>query len=135
MPPLRSRLRSLTRNPRDRAVAWRFHYFVDVCRLMQWGTIVRARCAARMEAGKRAELDRFLSSDDSLAALADMWRRGALELLGRSQTLGGEWMLAYALTWRRLLSATIRDRPVKLLRLDALPPDALVNPPRSVESS
>ena len=130
MPPLRSRLRSLTRNPRERVVAWRFHYFVDACRLMVWATIIRMRCGDRMDAGKRRSLDRFLSTDDSLLALADMWRRGVLELLGRSRTLGGEWMLAYAFTWHRLLGASVRDRPARHLRLDALPPAALVNPPR-----
>lgn len=130
MPPLRSRLRSVTRNPRERVVAWRFHYFVDACRLMVWATIIRARCGERMDVGKQRALKRFLSTDDSLLALADMWRRGALELLGRSRTLGGEWMLAYAFTWRRLLGASVRDRPARHLRFDALPPAALVNPPK-----
>jgi hypothetical protein len=58
-----------------------------------------------------------------------MWRRGAHELLGRHRTLGGEWMLAYALTWRRLLNATARDRPTRHLRLDAIPPAAFVKAP------
>lgn len=130
MPPLRSRARRLTKKPRERVVVWRFHYFVDACRLMVWAIIIRARCGERMDAGKRRALEHFLSTDDSLLALADMWRRGALELLGRSRTLGGEWMLAYAFTWHRLLSASVRDRPARHLRLDALPPAALVNSPR-----
>src|SRR5437763_7952640 len=32
MPPLRSRLGRLRRDPRERVVLWRHHYFVDVCR-------------------------------------------------------------------------------------------------------
>jgi glycosyltransferase involved in cell wall biosynthesis len=122
MPGLRTRLPSLIKNPRDRVVAWRHHYFVDVCRLTVWTTIARARCAGRMRPDKARELDRFLATDRSLLRLADMWRRGALELFGRSQTLGAEWMLAYAFTWRRLLTASVRDRPVRRWRLDAVPP-------------
>jgi glycosyltransferase involved in cell wall biosynthesis len=132
MPGLRSRLRSLTKSPRKRVVLWRHHYFVDACRLMVWATIVRIRCGGRMVASKRRALERFLITDRSLLALADLWQRGAGELLGwRSQTLGAEWMLAYAFTWRRLLQASIRERPVKGLRLDAVPPPALsVSPGR-----
>jgi hypothetical protein len=130
MPPLSKRLRNAVAPPRERVAAWRAHYFVDLCRLMQWATIVRTRCGERMAPDKSRELDWFLSSDDSLLALAEMWRRGTHELLGRGRTLGGEWMLAYALTWRRLLVASLRERPVKRLRLDAIPPAAFVKPIR-----
>jgi glycosyltransferase involved in cell wall biosynthesis len=123
MPGLRSRWRSLVKDPHERVVQWRHHYFIDVCRLTVWATIVRLRCAKLMTAGKRRELQRFITADRSLPALAGMWRRGAQELLGlRSETLGAEWMLAYAFTWRRLLSASVRERPSKRLRLDAVPP-------------
>ena len=137
MPGLRSRWRSLVKDPHERVVQWRHHYFVDVCRLTVWATIVRLRCGKLMAASKRRELDRFIAIDDSLPALAGMWRRGAQELLGlRSETLGAEWMLAYAFTWRRLLSASVRERPVKRLRLDAVPPSELTVMPgeRWVES-
>ncbi|HWE07856.1 MAG TPA: glycosyltransferase [Solirubrobacteraceae bacterium] len=130
MPGLVSRLRRLTRHPRDRAVLWRHHYFVDVCRLSTWATIVRMRCGEEMAADKRRSLERFLATDRSLPALAGLWRRGAREILGRSsRTLGAEWMLAYAFTWRRLLSASVRDRPSAALRLDAVPPPELVSTP------
>ena len=137
MPGLRSRWRSLVKDPHERVVQWRQHYFVDVCRLTVWATIVLLRCGKLMAASKRRELDRFIATDDSLPALAGMWRRGAQELLGlRSETLGAEWMLAYAFTWRRLLSASVRERPVKRLRLDAVPPSELTVMPgeRWVES-
>jgi glycosyltransferase involved in cell wall biosynthesis len=130
MPPLRSRLGRLKRDPRERVVLWRHHYFVDVCRLTQWATIVRLRCADRMPADKRRELERFLGIERSWLSLADLWRRGARELVGRRpQTLGAEWMLAYAFTWRRLLEASVRERPVRHLRLDAVPPPELVVTP------
>jgi hypothetical protein len=105
--------------------------------LTVWATIIRLRCGRLMAAGKRRELDRFVATDRSLPALAGMWRRGAQELLGlRSETLGAEWMLAYAFTWRRLLSASLRERPVKRLRLDAVPPSEFTVMPseRRVES-
>jgi glycosyltransferase involved in cell wall biosynthesis len=130
MPGLGSRFRRIGRHPRDRVVLWRQHYFVDVCRLSTWATIVRMRCDEVMAADKRLGLERFLQLDRSLPALADLWRRGAREIFGRSsQTLGAEWMLAYAFTWRRLLSATVRDRPSGRLRLDAVPPPELVSTP------
>jgi len=130
MPPLRSRLGRLRRDPRERVVLWRHHYFVDVCRLTQWATIIRMRCAEDMASDKRRALDRFLGLEGSLSSLADLWRRGAGELVARrSETLGAEWMLAYAFTWRRLLGASVRERPVKHLRLDAVPPPELVQTP------
>jgi glycosyltransferase involved in cell wall biosynthesis len=132
MPPLRTRLRRLRRDPRERVVLWRHHYFVDVCRLTQWATIIRMRCAEAMAGEKRRGLDRFLGLEGSLWSLADLWRRGAGELVARrSETLGAEWMLAYAFTWRRLLGASVRERPVEHLRLDAVPPpELLVTPGR-----
>jgi glycosyltransferase involved in cell wall biosynthesis len=137
MPALRTRWRSLVKDPHERVVQWRHHYFIDVCRLTVWATIIRLRCGSLMAAGKRRELDRFIATDRSLPALAGMWRRGAEELLGlRSETLGAEWMLAYAFTWRRLLDASVRERPSRRLRLDAVPPSEFTVMPseRRVES-
>lgn len=122
---LRERIGSLKRDPRERVRMWRLHYFVDVSRLMVLATILEMRCGARMPPGKRRVLDRFLRADSSLLALGDLWRRGARELVGTTETLGAEWMLAYAFTWRRLLTASARDRPVRTLRLDAVPPPDL----------
>ncbi len=130
MPSLSARLGRLKRDPRERVVLWRRHYFVDVCRLTQWATIVRMRCADQMDRDKLRTLDRFLGLEGSLPGLAALWRRGARDLLARrSETLGAEWMLAYAFSWRRLLGASIRERPVKHLRLDAVPPPELVVTP------
>jgi glycosyltransferase involved in cell wall biosynthesis len=130
MPALRERLGSLRRDPRERVREWRLHYFVDVARLMQVATVLRLRCSDRMSARKRATLDRFLRTDRSIAALTRLWLRGARELVGRPETLGAEWMLAYAFSWRRALALTTRDRPARRLRLDAVPPPDLAGPPR-----
>ena len=50
-------------------------------------------------------------------ASAGRWRWRAA-----AETLGAEWMLFCALSWRRLLAATARARPQRRLRLDAVPP-------------
>jgi glycosyltransferase involved in cell wall biosynthesis len=128
MPALRDRLlhrRALS----DRVRMWRLHYFVDVCRLLQFATILEMRCSPRMTAGKRRVLDGFLRTDRSLLSLARLGLRGARELAGRRETLGAEWMLFHAFGWRRLLARSARDRPQRRLRLDALPPPTLVQPP------
>ncbi len=129
MTALRDRLGSLRADPRERVRMWRLHYFVDVARLQQVATVLRMRVGARMTASKRRALTGFLAADTSFLALANLWRRGARELVGRPETLGAEWMLAYAFSWRRLLSASARPRPVRGLRLDAVPPPDLVMAP------
>jgi hypothetical protein len=126
MPALRSRLGALRRDPRERVRRWRMHYFVDACRLMQFATVLRLRCGDRMSAGKRRTLERFLQADRSPLPLATLGARGARELAARRPaTLGAEWLLLHAFAWRRLLGATVRDRPQRALRLDAVPPPAL----------
>jgi glycosyltransferase involved in cell wall biosynthesis len=129
MTALGDRLRSIRSDPRERVRMWRLHYFVDVARLQQLATILLLRGGEDMSADKQRSLERFLSAEHSLRSLAGLWRRGARELVGRPETLGAEWMLAYAFTWRRLLSASARPRPVRGLRLDAVPPPDLVMAP------
>jgi len=113
----------------ERVGMWRLHYFVDVCRLLQFATVLKLRCSARMSAGKRRSLERFLSADRSLATLVRLAARGARELVGTPETLGAEWMLVHALAWRRLLAVSARPRPHRGLRLDALPPPSLIQAP------
>ncbi len=124
---LRDRARgALGRDPRERVRQWRLTYFVDVCRLLQFATVLDMRVGARMPRAKRRELDRFLATDRSLAGLAQLGLRGARELLRRRpETLGAEWVLFHAFAWRRVLAATARERPQRGLRLDALPPPTL----------
>ncbi len=128
MTSLRDRLLH-QRDVRERVRMWRLHYFVDVCRLQQFATVLKLRCGARMAPAKRRALDRFLGTDRSLASLAQLGLRGARELVGRPETLGAEWMLFHAFAWRRLLALTAGERPVGRLRLDALPPPSLVVEP------
>jgi glycosyltransferase involved in cell wall biosynthesis len=126
MTGLRDRLGALRRDPRERIRLWRMHYFVDVCRLLQFGTVLEQRCGDRMAPAKRRALARFMRADDAVAPLGTLAARGARELVARRpETLGAEWMLLHAFAWRRLLGATVRDAPQRALRLDAVPPPAL----------
>ena len=122
---LRERL-AMRRGARERIRLWRMHYFVDVCRLMQFATVLELRCGERMAPARRRALSRFLRADGSPAVAAALALRGLRDLTrARPQTLGAEWMLSHALAWRRLLAATARDRPQRHLRLDAVPPPVL----------
>ena len=124
MPTLRERLGRLRVDPHERVRLWREHYFGDVCRLIQFATMLELRCGERMTAAKRRALGRFTSADRSLLPVARLGVSGARELVGqRRETLGGEWMLMHAFAWRHLLGATARERPQRRLRLDAVPPD------------
>jgi glycosyltransferase involved in cell wall biosynthesis len=128
MTSLRGRL-AHQRAPRERVRMWRLHYYADLCRLHQFATILRMRCGPRMPRAKRRTLERFVRADRSPAPLIALGVRGARELLGEPETLGAEWMLFWALAWRRLLSATARETPQHRLRLDALPPSTLIQQP------
>jgi glycosyltransferase involved in cell wall biosynthesis len=124
-----SRRLAYQRAPRERIRLWRLHYFVDVCRLQQFAAILLLRCEDRMAPRKRRALRRFLAADGSLLPVARLAARGLRELVGRPETLGAEWMLAWALIWRRLLAASARPLPQRRLRLDAVPPPTLAMAP------
>jgi hypothetical protein len=126
---LRERLRSLRDDPRERVRLYRATYFVDVERIAQMATVLLLRAGDRIAPRKRRALDGFLRADGSLRRVAALWLRGVRDLAGRPETLGAERGLAYALAWRRLLAATARDRPARLLRLDAVPPATLAPRP------
>ncbi|MDQ6605544.1 MAG: glycosyltransferase [Actinomycetota bacterium] len=129
MTSLADRLRH-QRAPAERVRMWRLHYFVDVCRLTQFATVLKLRCAERLTPAKRRALDRFLEADQSVLPLIALGLRGARELVGRTpETLGAEWMLFSAFAWRRLLGRSARERPQSRLRLDARPPPSLVMAP------
>jgi glycosyltransferase involved in cell wall biosynthesis len=127
MTSLTDRLRHRRELP-ERVRTWRLHYFLDICRLQQFATVLGLRCEEQMTAAKRRTLKRFLGAERSLPALLGLALRGGRELLGTPETLGAEWMLFHALAWRRLLSLSARDRPQAHLRLDALPPASLIQP-------
>jgi glycosyltransferase involved in cell wall biosynthesis len=122
------------RDPRERVRMWRLHYFVDVARLRTLAEILRLRCGARMSPRARLDLRRFEAADRSVPAALALGLRGLRDLLGTPETLGAEWMLFHAFAWRRLLAASVRDRPQQRLRLDAVPPPSLALKPASVRA-
>jgi glycosyltransferase involved in cell wall biosynthesis len=131
MPALADRVRGVRRPLRDRVGLWRFSYFVDVCRLMQYATILMMRCGDRMTSAKRRSLDRFLRADRSPLALGRLALRAARELVGRPETLGAELGLCFALVWHRIVvsAAPAVSRRRRRLRIDARPPERLVQRP------
>ena len=110
------------------------HYFVDVARLQQFAAVLLMRGGTRIGRPERRVLESILAAEDSPRTLARFAARGARELTGRPETLGAEWMLFGALLWRRLLSLSVRDRPQRRLRLDALPPPDLAPVPQRFEA-
>ena len=132
MTPLLERLRR-QRDVRERVRMWRLHYFVDVCRLLQFATVLQDAQRGQMSRAKRRALGAFLAADRSILTVARLGWRGARDLVGTPETLGAEWMLFSALAWRRLLSATATERPRSRLRLDALPPPSLILHPGRLE--
>jgi glycosyltransferase involved in cell wall biosynthesis len=124
-------LRTLHKNPRERVGRWRMRFFVDCCRLMQFGTILEMRCGNRMTAAKRRGLDRFMQAESSPVPLWDLGRRAVRELVGQPETIGAELGLLLAFAWRHMLVASIRgrERPRTRLRIDARPPPSLLPSP------
>ena len=128
--PFRERLdslRALPKNPRERVGRWRMRYFVDSCRLMQFGCILQMRCGERMSARKRRALDRFMRAERSPLALAHFLPRTVREQIGPPETLGAELGLLLAFAWRHMLRASSRglESPRRRLRIDARPPPSL----------
>ncbi len=122
---LRERAGKLRDNQRERVRFYRAAYFRDVQRLMAFATILQIRYGDRASRPQREALQRFLALDGSWPALGALGVRAGRELTGHPETLGAEWTLFRALLWRRILSASTRDRPSRHLRLDAVPPTDL----------
>ena len=111
---------------------WRLHYFADVCRLMQFATILKMRCAGTHDSEQAPGAEPVPRCRPIAGSRWRGWRlRGAGDLLRATpETLGAEWMLFWGLAWRRMLAASARERPQRRLRLDAIPPPSLVARPR-----
>jgi glycosyltransferase involved in cell wall biosynthesis len=122
------------RDPHERVRMWRLHYFVDVARLLTLTTILQLRCGGELSRHNRRALRRFEAADRSLTAAIALGLRGLADMRGTPETLGAEWMLFHAFAWRRLLAASVRDRPQRRLRLDAIPPPSLALKPASVRA-
>ncbi len=82
MTGLRDRLTSARRGPRERIRLWRMHYFVDVCRLLQFATVLQLRCGDRMRRAQAARRWRGSRAPSVAAARSrGLALRGARELV------------------------------------------------------
>jgi glycosyltransferase involved in cell wall biosynthesis len=124
-------LRALHKKPRERMGRWRMRFFVDCCRLMQFGTILKMRCGRHMTAAKLQAIERFMRAERSPLAMWDLARRAAREMVGRPETIGAELGLLPGFAWRHMLVASVRgrERPRSRLRIDARPPSSLLPVP------
>ncbi|MEK6326333.1 MAG: glycosyltransferase [Actinomycetota bacterium] len=130
--PLRGalgRLRRLVRQPRSTLARWRGIYFWDVCRLLQFATVLERRCGDRMNGSKRRAVRLLAASERSLRGMAWLWLRRTRHLVGRNETLGTESALLRGIAWRHALALVARRD---------LPPGRLGGnasvPPRPAES-
>ncbi len=123
-----ARLRTVAGRPRTTVAAWRSTYFWDVCRVLQFATVLEQRCGERMSASKRRAVRRLAAADRSLWTMAWLWLRRARKLVGRTETLTGETALLRGVTWRRAVSLVARSRRLPPARFGG---NALVPPLRA----
>ncbi|MEK6272401.1 MAG: glycosyltransferase [Actinomycetota bacterium] len=93
-------LHRLVRTPRSTVAAWRGLYFWEVCRLLQFATVLMRRCGDRMSTRKRRAVRLLADSERSPRAIAWLWLRRARRLAGRNETLGVEGALLRGIAWR-----------------------------------
>jgi glycosyltransferase involved in cell wall biosynthesis len=90
-PPLR------LRPPRMRE--WRAAYFLGYVPGQVRAQTLLLRCADRLTPSKRRALERYIASDSSTLAFAWLAVRPLRALIGRTETLAGEWELVRGLLW------------------------------------
>jgi glycosyltransferase involved in cell wall biosynthesis len=120
-----ARLRGLLRRPRATISAWRGIYFWDVCRLIQFGSVLELRCGDRMAARKRRAVRLLSAAEHSPRGIAWLWLRRARALIGRTETLGAESALLRGIAWRHAVALAARGRKLPPARLGGnaiLPP-------------
>ncbi len=123
-----SRLRRIAGRPRATIAGWRSTYFWDVCRVLQFATVLEQRCGERMSASKRRAVRRLAAADGSLATMGWRWLRRARKLAGRTETLTGESAMLRGIAWRRAVSLVAGKRALPPARLGG---NALVPPLRA----
>jgi hypothetical protein len=123
-----ARARKVAGGPRTTVAAWRSTYFWDVCRVLQFATVLEQRCGKLMSAPKRHAVRRLAAADRSRWTMAWLWLRRARKLAGRTETLTGETALLRGITWRRAVSLVARRRRLPPTRFGG---NALVPPLRA----
>jgi glycosyltransferase involved in cell wall biosynthesis len=102
------RLRRLVREPRSTWAAWQGIYFWEVCRVLQFATVLERRCGDRMSARKRRAVRLLLDSERSPRGMAWLCLRSARRLAGRNETLGAEGALLRGIAWRQAVGLIAR---------------------------
>jgi hypothetical protein len=97
------RLQRLVRQPRSMVAAWRSIYCWEVCRLLQFATVLERRCGGRMSTRKRRAVRLLTGIERSPRAMAWLWLRRARRLAGRNETLGVEGALLRGIAWRHVV--------------------------------
>jgi glycosyltransferase involved in cell wall biosynthesis len=110
------------RPPRMRE--WRAAYFLGFVPGQIRAFTLLLRCGRLLTPGKRRALERYLASESSPLAFTSFVLRPLRALLGRSETLGGEWELARGILWRRAASVTASRWWPQRLALDTRLPHA-----------
>jgi glycosyltransferase involved in cell wall biosynthesis len=93
-------LHRLVSKPRSTVAAWRGLYFWEVCRVLQFATVLERRCGDQMSRRKRRAVRLVADSERSPRAMAWLWLRRARRLVGRNETLGVEGALLRGIAWR-----------------------------------
>jgi hypothetical protein len=118
-------LRKLVRSPRSTVAAWRGLYYWEVCRLLQFATVLERRCGDRMTRRKRRAVRLVAQSERSPWAMAWLVLRRARGLVGRNETLGVEGALLRGIAWRHAIGLLgRRDLPPRRLGGNASMPEA-----------
>jgi hypothetical protein len=106
---LAERLAALRHGQFDR---WRKRYYFGYLAREIQAQSALVRCEARLTAGKRRALRRYVDAQHSLAGLAWLAARGPLRAVARrNETKGTEWELVQGILWRRLVAARARRAP------------------------
>jgi hypothetical protein len=103
---------------------WRAAYFLGFVPGQIRAHTLLLRCGRMLTPRKRRALERYLASECSPLAFAWFVLRPLRALLGRTETLGGEWQLARGIVWRRAASLTASCWWPQRLALDTRLPHA-----------
>lgn len=118
--------RRLRRHPANPLISWRAAYFHGYLGRAAQAQVLLARLGDRIDVRKRRVLERFVACDGSLSAVAWLALRSARCLLGRTETLGSELVLAQGVAWKHAATAIARRTtraPGRLLDASVPPPD------------
>jgi glycosyltransferase involved in cell wall biosynthesis len=100
------RRRRLLRKPRMRE--WRAAYFLGYIPGEIRARTLLLRCGHLLTPAKRRDLERYHAAGTSVAGFVWLVMRPMRRVIGRTETLGGEWELALGIVWRHLAALVAR---------------------------